>query len=152
MTTSGRAATMLIADVNVFIGAHRADDPFHERMSGWLDDRLHGAEPFGVSELVLSAFVRIATNHRFYAPKATPEEALDFCAAVREAPASSVVTPRLRHWQIFDGLVRTLHATANIVPDAYLAALAIENDATLVSHDRGFRRFPGLRLLDPLAA
>jgi len=71
---------------------------------------------------------------------------------VRTAPASRVVAPGARHWEIFAGLVRAAHATANLVPDAYLAALAIENGATFVTRDRGFARFPGLRTLDPLVA
>jgi predicted nucleic acid-binding protein len=71
---------------------------------------------------------------------------------MRAAPASIPVAPGQRHRAIFADLVRTIHATANIVPDAYLAALAIEHGATLVTRDRGFARFPGLRLLDPLAA
>lgn len=59
--------------------------------------------------------------------------------------------PRRRHWEIFADLVRETQARANVVPDAYLAALAIENGATFVTRDRGFARFPGLRLIDPLA-
>lgn len=35
--------------------------------------------------------------------------------------------------------------TANLVPDAHLAALAIEHDLTLCSSDRDFAHFPGLR-------
>jgi hypothetical protein len=53
---------------------------------------------------------------------------------------------------LFSAYVQELRLTGNDVPDAYLAALAVDHEATLVSLDRGFRRFPGLRLLDPLAA
>jgi len=35
------------------------------------------------------------------------------------------------------------------VPDAYLAALAIEHGATWVTLDRAFRRFTGLRTESP---
>lgn len=34
----------------------------------------------------------------------------------------------------------------NLVTDAHLAALALENDATVVTGDRDFQRFPGLKL------
>jgi toxin-antitoxin system PIN domain toxin len=143
---------MHIPDVNVLLGAHRADDPNHVPLRQWLEDRLTDIERLGVSELVLSAVVRIATNRKAYIDPATPEEALRFCEAVRTAGSATIVSPGERHWEIFADLVRATHATANLVPDAYLAALAIENGATFVSRDRGFRRFPGLRLLDPLAA
>ena len=142
---------MLIADVNVFINARRRDAPDHQRYRSWLEDRLNGTEIFGVSELVLSAFIRVVTNHRLADPATSPEQAVQFCETVRAAPASVVVAPSTRHWPIFAELCRSTQARANVVPDAYLAALAIENGATFVTSDRGFARFPGLRFVDPLA-
>ena len=147
-TTRGR---VLITDVNLFLDAHRVDAVAHAESKEWLTARLRGAEPFGVSELVLSAVVRIATNQRVYRVPATPDEAIAYCEAIRAAPAARIVAPGPRHWSIFADLVRTTQARANVVPDAYLAALAIENGATFVTRDRGFARFPGLRMLDPLA-
>lgn len=142
---------MLIADVNVFINARRRDARNHGEYRQWLERRLAGPEVFGVSELVLSAFIRIVTNHRLFSPATRPDGALDFCETVRRAPAATLVAPGPRHWEIFADLVRRAQARANVVPDAYLAALALEHGATLVTSDRGFARFPGLRLLDPLA-
>lgn len=143
---------MLLVDVNILLSANRVDDPAQPPVSAWLNERLAGPEAVGISELVLSAYVRIATNHRVYRQPAAPDEALAFCAAVRAAPAAKVVGPGARHWEIFADLVHTAQARANVVPDAYLAALALENGATFVTRDRGFARFPGLRTLDPLAA
>ena len=142
---------MLLADVNVLLGAHRKDDPAHGLLNSWLEERLDGSEPFGVSELVLSAVVRVATNHGAFPHPATPQVVLTFCEQVRSSPASRIIAPGPRHWDIFAELVRTTRARANVVPDAYLAALAIENRARFVTRDRGFARFPGLRILDPLA-
>lgn len=55
-----------------------------------------------------------------------------------------------RHWEIFDRLCRKIGARANLVPDAYLAALAIESGSTFYSADRGFARFPDLRWEHPM--
>lgn len=87
----------------------------------------------------------INTNHRIYMDSTSPEAGLEFCRAVLSAPASVPVRPGLRHWEIFNNLCRRVRARANTVPDAYLAALAIEHGATLITTDRGFSRFPGLR-------
>ena len=38
----------------------------------------------------------------------------------------------------------------NLVPDAHIAALAMENEAELQSNDSDFGRFPGLRWTNPL--
>ena len=140
---------MLLADVNLFIYAHRPESPHHEEHRSWLTEALTGPEPFGVSELVLSAFARIVTNHRIYLEPTSPDGALAFCTAVLEAPAVVRMRPGPRHWDIFSGLCSNVGARGNTVPDAYLAALAIEHGATWITGDRGFARFPGLRWRTP---
>ncbi|MGH8937898.1 MAG: type II toxin-antitoxin system VapC family toxin [Actinomycetes bacterium] len=142
---------MLLADVNVFIYAHRPESPRAEEHRDWLGDALHGDEPFGVSESVLASFLRIVTHHRVYREPTPPEVALAFCSAVLSAPAAVAVRPWPRHWGLFSRLYETVGARGNLVPDTYLAALAIEHGATWVTTDRGFARFPGLRWRLPLS-
>lgn len=141
---------MLLADVNTFIYAHRPESPRFEEHRAWLTSALSAAEPFGVSELVLSSFVRIVTNHRVFVEPTPPALAFDFCAAVLSSPSAVALRPGPRHWRIFESLCRDVGARGNVVPDAFLAALAIEHGATWVSGDRGFARFPGLRWTLPL--
>lgn len=136
---------MLIPDVNVLLYAFRHDLPEHEEHAWRLRRLLLEEEPVGVSELVLSGFVRIVTNHRVYPVPSTTERAISFCETLLAGPAAVPVRPGARHWAIFADLCRRVGATANVVPDAYHAALAIENGATWVTGDRGFARFPGLR-------
>ncbi len=141
---------MLLADVNPLIYAHRPESPRAGEHRDWLEGALSGPEPFGVSELVCSAFLRIVTNHRVFTDPTPPDVALQFCAAVMDAPAAVAVRPGPRHWGLFTGLCAQVQARGNVVPDAYLAALAIEHGATWVTTDRGFARFPGLRWRVPL--
>ncbi len=143
---------LLIADVNTFIYAHRAESVRHQEYLGWLEACLGGPEPFGVGELVLSSFVRIVTHHRVYREPTPPQEALAFCEAVLDAPAAVAVRPGPRHWPIFVQMCRSVGARANVVPDAFLAATALEHGATWVTADRGFARFPRLRVEHPLGA
>ena len=142
---------MLLADVNAFIYAHRNESPQVEAHRAWLKRALEGDEPFGVSELVLSSFVRIVTNHRVYREPTPPDVAVAFCDAVLTAPAAVAVRPGAKHWGIFTNLCRSVGARGNVVPDAYLAAMAVELGATWVTTDRGFARFPGLRWTTPLS-
>lgn len=141
---------MLLADVNVLLYAHRPDSARHDEYRMWLQEALVGAEPFGVSELVLSSFVRICTHHRVYREPTPPDVALDFCAAVLAAPSAVRLRPGPGHWPLFVSLVRDAGARGNHIPDAYLAALAIEHGATWVTTDRGFARYPRLRWMSPL--
>ena len=144
------AFPVLLADVNVFVYARRRESPGHAQIRAWLETQLGGSQPFGVSELVLSSFVRIVTNRRVYFEPTPIDAALEFCAIVLAAPAAVRLRAGARHWEIFADLCRTAGARANTVPDAYLAALAIEHGATWVTLDAGFRRFAGLRVESPL--
>jgi toxin-antitoxin system PIN domain toxin len=135
---------VLVPDVNVLVYAHRPEAAAHAAARHWLTSALTSPEPVGVSELVLSGFLRIVTNHRVFTDPTPPDQALQFCELVLGAPAAVPVRPGPRHWPIFADLCRTVAGRGNVVPDAYHAALAIENGATWVTTDRGFARFPGL--------
>lgn len=141
---------MLLADVNVPLYARRRESPRHAEYRAWLEDALVGDERFGISELVLSAFLRISTNHRAYLEPTLPDQAIEFCEIVLASPAAAPIRPGPRHWPIFADLCRTVGARANVVPDAYLALLAIEHGATWLTADAGSGRFPGLRWRHPL--
>ncbi|MFT4264616.1 MAG: PIN domain-containing protein [Nocardioides sp.] len=140
---------MLFPDVNVLVGAQRNDDSPHARtMRTWLEGALAGHEPVGVSELVLSGMIRIVTHPRVFAQPSTPSQALAFVDALIASPAVRVVRPAVRHWEIFAALVGDLRLRGNDVSDAYLASLATEQGATVVTADRGFGRF-AVKVLDP---
>jgi toxin-antitoxin system PIN domain toxin len=90
------------------------------------------------------------THPRVFDPPDSIEAALAFADAVRAQPAAIPVAPGDRHWGIFESLCRSAGVRGNLVPDAYLAALAIESGAEFVTADRDFSRFPGLRWRHPV--
>ncbi|MGH3498599.1 MAG: TA system VapC family ribonuclease toxin [Nocardioidaceae bacterium] len=141
---------MLLLDVDVLVHAFRRESPRHEAYTRWLEGALTGEESVGLPEVALAGLLRPTTNHRIYRDPSTPEAALEFCDAVLDGGSAVRVRAGLRHWGIFCRLVRDHRLRANDVPDASLAALALENAATLVSTDRGLARFGGLRLSPPL--
>jgi toxin-antitoxin system PIN domain toxin len=138
--------------VNVLVYAFHEGAPNHDRFREWLASAAASDEPFGISELVLSGFVRVATHPRVFSPPAPVERALDFVSALKAQPNAVVVWPGLRHWEIFERLCLASDAKGNLVADAYLAALAIESGSEWITTDRDFSRFPGLRWRHPLAA
>lgn len=141
---------MRCVDVNVLVYAHRPEAPEHERMRAWLDDARTSDEPLGLSRLVLSGFLRIVTHPRIFRDPSPLDTALAFARALLEPPSALVVDPGPRHWDIFVRLCRAVDARGNLVPDAYLAAVAVEQGATWYSADRSFARFRGLRWRHPL--
>jgi uncharacterized protein len=137
-----------LLDVNVLVRAYNADDPEHAQFRGYLDRLLDGDRLFACSDLALSGFIRIVTFRsasRTPLPKpVTADEALAFVEALRTAPTCTIVAPGERHWQIFSRLCRNSRVPVHgrLVPDAYFAAMAIENE--WVTADRDYQHFPGL--------
>ena len=141
---------MILCDVNVLVYAFRADADGHRDYRRWLIESLSGDESFGFSELVLSGFVRVVTHPRVFVQPSALRDAFAFTAALRDRPNAVPVTPGARHWDVFRRLCEQVGAKGNLVPDAYLAALAIEAGCEWITTDRDYSRFPALRWRHPL--
>jgi uncharacterized protein len=141
---------MVLPDVNVLVYAHREDTPHHTACRDWLERLINGEASYGVSELVLSGFMRVATHPKVFTKPSTLEDAMAFAEQVRERPNCVPVSPGRRHWDIFCSLCTEAGARGNLVPDAYLAAMAIESGCEWITTDRDFSRFKGLRWRHPL--
>jgi toxin-antitoxin system PIN domain toxin len=142
---------MMLMDANVLISAHRPDADRHQDYRDWMTDLVNSPEPYAVADFALLGMVRIVTNPRIY-PNPTPAHiALEFADLVRGQPQAMVVAPGARFWSIFLSLCDAVGARGNLIPDAYLAALAIEHGCEFVTADSDFRKFPGLRHRHPLS-
>jgi uncharacterized protein len=141
---------MRLVDTNVMIYAHRQEADRHPEYRAWLDMLIAGPEPYAVSDLALNAVIRIATDRRIYSSPTPTEVALIYAEAIRNQPHAHVVSPGAQFWPIFGDLCRKTGVAGKLVPDAYLAALAIEHGCEFITADKDFRRFPGLRWRHPL--
>jgi uncharacterized protein len=143
---------MLIPDVNVLIYAHRAESPEHERYAEWLTSLATGEEPFALSELTCSAFIRIVTNPKVWKTATTPVQAFRFIEQLRKRVNARTLCHGPESWEIFARLCIESKARGKLVADAYHAALAIEHGCEFVTADVDFSRFSGLRCRHPLRA
>jgi len=141
---------VILMDTNVLIYAHRPEADRHAEYRDWLTGVVNGPEPYAVADFALMGMIRIVTNPRVYRDPTPPEIALDFAGQLRGQPHAMVLPPGARFWPIFLNLCGTAGARGNLIPDAYLAALAIEHGCEFITADSGFRKFPGLRSRHPL--
>lgn len=141
---------MVIPDVNALIHAAHAGSPDHARVLSWWEGALNGTEPVGLPWVVATGFLRIVTNRRILEAPYEPAEALDIVEGWLQHPNVTVVGPRHRHAALLRDFVQQFGTGGNAIPDAHIAAIAAEHDATLWSTDRGFARLEGLRWRDPL--
>jgi toxin-antitoxin system PIN domain toxin len=141
---------MVLLDVNVLVYAHRQDAPDHQAYLKWLEKLVNSDQAYSLSDLVLSSFIRIVTHPRVFSPPSSTGQALMFVRELRSQPNCVVVMPGARHWEIFCRLCKEADVKGNLVPDAYLAALAIESGSEWITTDQDYSRFPSLRFRHPL--
>jgi toxin-antitoxin system PIN domain toxin len=141
---------VIIPDVNVLVGAFRADAPDHDRLRTWLEAAVVGVEDLGLTDAVLTGTVRVLTHPRVFAKPTPLDRTLEQVAGLRAADGVVRVAPTPRHWEVVEHLCRVADARGNLVADAAHAAVAIEHGALWVTLDRDFARFPGLRWASPL--
>jgi len=140
---------MILPDVNILVYAFRRDSAHHAPCRELLEAAVNGAEPYGLSDLVVSGFLRIVTHPKVFRDPSPLGDALAFADQLRLQPNRVAVAPGPRHWDLFVGLCGAASAKGNLVPDAYLAALALESGCEWITTDRDYARFEGLRWRDP---
>ena len=141
---------MILLDANLLVYAHVTQFPQHERARVWLDDRLNGSLPVGFPWPTVVAFLRLVTNPRIFEHPEPRARAWGQVARWLDSAVVWIPQPTEKHRAVLGSLL-VGGAQANLVPDAHLAALAIEHGLVLCSSDSDFARFPNLRWDNPLA-
>lgn len=143
---------MLLVDVNVLVAAHRGDHPRHGAVRPWFDSLLATGGDFCVPYPVWASFLRIATNRRIFAVPTPLASAFAFVDATIAQHGYVTLAPGRRHLALVRQLCEEADATGDLVPDAVLAAVAVEHGATVATLDRDFGRFASVHHLRPEAS
>lgn len=143
---------MILVDANLLVYAHAESFTQHERARSWLDRQLTGAGRVGLPWESLLAFLRLVTNPRVFERAEPTGEAWQQVRAWLACEAAWIPTPTEHHAEIMGDLLSLPGVQANLVPDAHLAALAIEHGLELCSTDGDFARFSQLKWRNPLSA
>jgi uncharacterized protein len=142
---------VILLDANLLLYAAVESFDQHEVARHWLDDHLNGTARVAFPWPTVLTFVRIASNPRVFERPASVADAWQRVTDWLDCQTSWIPEPTERHREILDGFMRTAVTSAKLVPDAHLAALAIEHGLTLCTTDGDFARFSGLRFENPLA-
>ncbi|HJQ79385.1 MAG TPA: type II toxin-antitoxin system VapC family toxin [Lacipirellulaceae bacterium] len=141
---------MDLLDVNVLVNAFRRDAPRHAEFLAYVRSLVENNLPYAIPSTVFSGFFRIITHPSIFNPPSKFVDALTFAEQVRSPSHCLTIVPGSTHWGIFVELCTKGGARGGLISDAYLAAMAIEIGAELVTDDRGFGRWPGLRWRHPV--
>lgn len=140
---------MKLVDASVLLYAVNEAAPRHAASRRWIEDALGGTRPVGFAWVAILAFLRLSTRPGLF-PR--PLDVTDATEQVRrwlQRSVSVAVEPTTRHLDIVAGLLDDAGSGGNLVNDAHLGALAIEHNATVVTFDRDFGRFAGVRWEEP---
>ncbi len=141
---------MILVDTNILLYAEDQLCPQHSAAREWWDAQLTDDSPVCLCWTVINAFLRIGANSRVYHRPLTIDEAIDRVQSWFGQPCVQLIQPTKNHWEIFSHLIVEGQASANLITDAHLAALAIEHGCTLYTTDTDFARFPKLKQNNPL--
>lgn len=142
---------MILVDANLLIYAKVSDFAQHEEARAWLDAELAARTGVGLPWPSLLAFVRLVSNPRIFERPLSVPEAWSQVEEWLDLAVTWIPEPTERHRSILASLVPEV-GRPELVPDAHLAALAMEYGLVLHTTDRDFARFTGLRWLNPLDA
>jgi len=143
---------MILLDANLLVYSYVDTFSQHDSAQAWLDSELNGSAPVGMPWQSVLAFVRLVSNPRIFDHPVTVVKAWQQVESWLECPVVWIPVPTDRHYGILRQLLTHGHLRSNHVPDAQLAALALEHNLVLHSTDGDFARFPGLRWKNPLAS
>ena len=141
---------MILPDVNTLAYAFHRDTAEHERFAAWLDAALTDAEPILLPDTVLTGFLRIVTNRRIFTDPSPAPVALAFAESLRNAPAIRPLPPTQAAWRQLARFIESdSYLVGNLIPDAWIASLAVTSGAQVATADAGFSRFDGLTWFNP---
>lgn len=140
---------MKVVDANVLLYVVNADADHHDESLTWLDDALSGMDTVCFTWVAMLAFVRLSTNPRVFSRPLSVGTATAALHSWTRAPGGIVVHPGPGHAEHLDRLLTAAGAGGNLVNDAHLAAIAIEQQAEVVSYDTDFVRFSEVRCRRP---
>jgi toxin-antitoxin system PIN domain toxin len=147
-----RGIQVILVDANLLIYARVESFAQHKSAHAWLDRQLNGSTRVGMPWESLIAFLRLVTNTRVFERAESVENAWKQVRAWISCDVVWIPQPTERHAELLDGLLTRPGVQANLVPDAHLAALALEHGLTLCSTDGDFARFlPSLRWQNPIS-
>lgn len=143
---------MIAVDTNVLVHADREEMPLHREAVAALRALAEGDGAWALPVFCVGEFVRVVSHPRVFDPPTPAVEALGLVEALLESPSVRLLVPGARYLPLLRDMVRLGAVSGNLVFDAQIAALCLEQGArTLLTEDRDFARFPGLTA-QPLAA
>jgi toxin-antitoxin system PIN domain toxin len=137
-------------DANLLLYASDEASPLHARAVELIDEMALGPEIVYLFWPTIMAYLRIATHPAVFDTPLSQAEARANIEALLDVPHVQTSGESQHFWARYREIAEDVRPWGNLVPDAHLAALMLENGIrTIWTRDRDFRKFPGITVRDP---
>jgi toxin-antitoxin system PIN domain toxin len=137
-------------DTNLLVYAEISSSRHHRRARQLLRELAEGVAPWAIPWPCVYEFLRIVTHPRVYHPPVPVRIAVADVKAILDSPTLLLLSETPRHFEVMEAVIRQSGVSGNLIHDAHIAALCVEHGVSeLLTGDRDFARFPGLRVSDP---
>jgi hypothetical protein len=140
----------MLVDANLLLFSVDVTAPAHSQAASWLEAQLNGSRRVGLPWESLSAFLRISTHPRVTASPLRVQAAWQFVEQWLSVPVAWIPSVTDAHAEVLGRLLTKYQLTGNLVPDAHLAAIAIQHGLEVCSADTDFARFEEIRWTNPI--
>lgn len=142
----------LTLDANLLLYASDEASPFHERARRVLEDVAAGPAIAYLFWPTVMAYLRLSTHPAVFDRPLSPEEAQANVESLVVLPHVQTPGEQDLFWELYRRVSDDAGARGNLVTDAHLVALMLQNGVrTIWTHDRDYRKFSGIDVRDPFA-
>ena len=140
----------ITVDANLLLYASDTSSTFHPRAADLLTRLADGPEIVYLFWPTIMAYLRISTHPSVFARPLAASEAIGNIDQLLNRPHIRTPSEGEAFWSRYKDLAADVTPSGNLVPDAHVAALMVEHGVgTIWTRDRDFRKFRGIRVLDP---
>ncbi len=144
---------MQAVDTNILIYAEIESSQHHGPASEILKGLAEGTLPWAIPWPCIYEFLRVVTHPRVFHPPVPLDIVLKDLEHLLASPSLFLLAETERHASLLDQALRQAGATGNLIHDAHIVALCLEHGVSeLITGDRDFSRFAGLKSINPFAA
>lgn len=139
---------MIAVDTNILVHADREESPLHAAALRAVRNLAEGDEAWAIPIFCVEEFLRVVSHDQLFDPPTPVVDPLGSMASLLASPTARLLTPGDRYLRLLRSLIEESHVRGNLVFDAQIAAVCLEHGAaTLLTEDRDFARFSGLKTL-----
>ncbi|MFN9368920.1 MAG: type II toxin-antitoxin system VapC family toxin [Planctomycetia bacterium] len=137
---------MIAVDTNILVHADRVESAFHADALRAVRLLAEGDEAWAIPMFCVGEFLRVGSHDRLFYPPTPVGDAVDSMDSLLASPSARLLVPGDHYMRLLRNLIEASQVQGNLVFDAQIAAVCLEHGATtLLTEDRDFARFPGLK-------